>query len=415
MAYHIENFVPIRTFAPTYFAWRPAGTRYASAEPSGAVELDYRDLLVAANQAYFHREYAVALRLYLELRQKILVQSHPELPATPGILDDLVLDVDSIDFTRLVELGRRHLTQVAPGEPISLPAADRRLFAANEVEPNSTLAAYRTLGVDPGFADKSAVDVLRLQARRQVTDGDSTSAQRIYARQVKIALSEGDIRLAADTIAESGAVLATYDKDSGAAREKAAAAFGEAADYYRILGDVQAAESMASNLRTLQAPTVEAARRIDGPLKIPAPITDEVFLVPSDGAITSSAALVAGSAKVLDEARSVGLSTPEGTSLVALDQTAWQAATTGLFEQRLTATTLKALAGWDLVPTTFVAYLPHLFFSVLPIAIGDTYRALGQYSQAVAHYTGVLKYPYLNVAIEGTDLWMRLAGTQLAW
>jgi hypothetical protein len=172
---------------------------------------------------------------------------------------------------------------------------------------------------------------------------------------------------------------------------------------------------MQTNLRRLDARDMVETQRVEGPITIPAPVTDQVFLVPDNGVIRSSAALVAGSATVLDEARSVGLATPAGTELMSLEPVAWQASATTLFENRVTATTLDELKYWDIVTTTFVAYIPHLFFMVLPISIADTYKALGQYSQAVAHYQSVLKYPYLNRALEGMDLWQRLAATQLAW
>jgi hypothetical protein len=42
------------------------------------VELDYRDLLSEGNEYYFHREYTtVRLDKYLQLRERILQQSHP--------------------------------------------------------------------------------------------------------------------------------------------------------------------------------------------------------------------------------------------------------------------------------------------------------------------------------------------------
>ena len=52
----------------------------AVADPASATERDYRDLLSEANLNFFHREYSIALQNYLALRQKILEQSHPEMP-----------------------------------------------------------------------------------------------------------------------------------------------------------------------------------------------------------------------------------------------------------------------------------------------------------------------------------------------
>ncbi len=403
MVVHLENFVAIRTPHPRV-SWRPHG-EFAAEDPEGAVELDYRDLLSAANDAFFHREHSLALKLYLQLRQKILVQSHPELPYAPGILDHLQLDATLIEPSRLVELSRRILLQTDPGGPVTLPADNGRLFTEREVQVSQTLAPFSELRLDPQLMSLDKASSLRAEARQLVISGETDRAVRLYAQQVKQATGTGDVRLAADTLAETGAVLATYAADlDGTLHRRAADRFSEAAELYRTLGDTEAHDAMTTNLKQLANPTRTESRPVDGPVRLPTPLTDQVYLIPEAGRSRASAAIISGSATVVAEARSVGLLAADGPTVLSLEAARWSdAVTSTLFDRRLTATTLEELRGWDVLTTTFVAYIPHQFFSVLPIAIADAYQATGQYSQAVATYTGVLTYPYLNAAIEGAD------------
>lgn len=468
MAVHEENFIPIRTVHPR-ISWRKP-SRIIVEEPAGSTEIDYRDLLSEANECFFLREYTVALQRYLELWEQILVQSHPELP-TGGPLTahiSAAFDATVIDPERIVELSRRLIAVTKPGMPIVLPADNRRLFTRAEVEPNPALAKFSGLAVDPDFVPAAAADTLRVDARRRVINGDHAGAERLYAQQAQVAQSEGAVRLAADTIAESGAVLATYVGDDNSASKRAAELFERAGSIYRTLGDISAHQTMQANIRALRVDTPRGCllrRRIarsaaahheiarvlvpvgqgmmiqledvaqgrlrvddlpignvaerapvDSPLTLPEPVTDRVFLVPNGNLYTSSAALVASAAKVKEQVRSVGILGVDGPTVLSLDPARWRRAIiTDLLEPRVAVANIHQLKHADAFDTTFVAYLTHMFFYSLPLAIAETYAELGQYASAVEWYTGVLKYPWLNTAFEGADLWRRLASTQLRW
>lgn len=412
MAVHTENFVAIRRLHPRV-SWRPQG-RVIVGKPADSKELDYRDLLSEANECYFHREYAIALQFYLELRQKILVQSHPELPATGGILDHLVLDATVIQPERLIELSRRLLTKVDPAGPIALPADDRRLFSPDEVPENEVLAKFGTLRLDPDVFAPAVVVGLRDKARRLVASGDQKKALRVYEQQVKVAMSGGALKEAADGLAEQAAMLATYG-DTGQ-REQAVALFQEATTIYRKLGDVAAQDTVTRNLDTLRdgQPLPRRRRTSNGPFRLPDPVTDEVFLVPVGDTVVSSAAVVTEAANRA-ETRSVGVLSGGTSTVLSLESAQWQTSIKDLLDARKSASSLADLVVTEVNPPTFVAYLTHLFFYTLPLVIADTYAALGQYGKAVEHYTSVLKYPWLNPSIEGADLWRRLGSTQLRW
>ena len=78
MAFHLENFLTVRQVYPGVSTQRRS--RLEVTPPANATELDYRELLSEANLNFFHREHTIALQNYFALRQKIVEQSHPELP-----------------------------------------------------------------------------------------------------------------------------------------------------------------------------------------------------------------------------------------------------------------------------------------------------------------------------------------------
>ena len=63
----------------------------------------------------------------------------------------------------------------------------------------------------------------------------------------------------------------------------------------------------------------------------------------------------------------------------------------------------------------FVAYLPYIYFFVLPMSLGDCYLASGDFASAEAAYRNALTYPYLNQNVEVVQVWTRLAQTYVAW
>jgi len=414
MALHVENYLAIRTMHPRV-SWR-TGPRIVVEQPSSSAEIDYRDLLSEANECFFHREYTVALERYLELRQKITVQSHPELPPTKGLLDWILLDATVIDPGRIIELSRRLVTATEPGEAVKLPADDRRLFSTTEVTPNPKLARFSNLAVDPGFSPPQRIDKARQGARRLLAEKKTDEAERMYQGLVKVALSQGAVKLAADTLAEHAAVVATYLEESPAATRRATALFEQAGTIYRTLGDIEALDAIKENMRLVADRGPKVVSRSQGSIRLPEPVTDRVFKVPDGANLTSAARLVTSSATVLDSARSVGVLAGGATQVLKLGAAEWKASVVSdLLETRKAATTLDQLKVFDAMGPTFVAYLTHFYFYTLPLAIGDTYAALGQFQQAVSYYTSVLSYPWLNANIEGADLWRRIAATRLKW
>jgi hypothetical protein len=84
-----------------------------------------------------------------------------------------------------------------------------------------------------------------------------------------------------------------------------------------------------------------------------------------------------------------------------------------LLQPRIEAKTLEALDTHMLEFPQFVSYLTHVQGFILPLALGDTYSALGDYEKAATYYTHIRDYNYLNQAIERPMVWRKLAWTHL--
>lgn len=69
---------------------------------------------------------------------------------------------------------------------------------------------------------------------------------------------------------------------------------------------------------------------------------------------------------------------------------------------------------WVGLPST-TFYLTYLYAYGLLVKIGDMYFALGQFKQAEANYQLAAQYTHLNLQLEASTLWTRLARNALMW
>lgn len=450
MAINVENFLTIRKLYPR--ATVSAASRLEVAPPQTPTELGYRDLLSEANQNYFHREYAVGLENYLALRQKILIQSHPEMPKAPGGGGVFLVDISKIEFSRIVELSRRNLALANPGDIVTMSLANTRTIQPGEFQPNPAVAQLATVGLDAGLASRSDLNGRRQAARDRVLEGDLTGAEGIYRNAGEQALKTEDVRLAAELTGEYGAMLATYTSGQNRAEalKRAMASFSQAQTLYVQAGDVKGQDVMRLNLENARAELNSAAPGSDVPGQpiagqpetpqraaatrtgpgvssvggaaaavaagLPLPSTTRVFQAGEGGEFRPGAALVAPLSKPALATRQLGVYTQAGTVPVTLARADYEKTLVDkLYKPRITANTLDLIDFFEEVETNFVAYVPHLFFFVLPIAIGDTYLALGQYANAISEYQKALAYPFLSQGIEAAYVWNALSKVHLTW
>lgn len=429
MALHFENYLSIRQVYPRQTP--NIETRLEVRPPANRTELDYRELLSEANVNYFHREYTIALEHYLELRNKILVQSHPEMPAAPRGGSSTGILPSSIQFSRIVELSRRYLLLAKPGGPVPLPLSEIPMIQPGEFPVNPEVAKLAGIGLDPKTAGKSALIAQRDAARAMVVDGDITNATKVYAAAAQAALNAGDIRVAAEFTAEVGVMQATYAEGAtrAAVLKQAATNFTSAQTLFGQAGDVRAQDLMKANMANVQSELQPTAPIVApglpafpiGTISFPTrlaiiPKTARTYQLVEGDAVKSAASTVAAGVNLKSSDREVGLYTTAGVKAVNLARTQYETTLTAQFyTPRITATDIDSLQFNELIQTNFVAYIPHLFFYVLPLAIGDTYLAMGRYQNALTEYQSALAYPFLNRGIEGAVVWLRMAKACQAW
>lgn len=89
-----------------------------------------------------------------------------------------------------------------------------------------------------------------------------------------------------------------------------------------------------------------------------------------------------------------------------------------IYDARINAVTLDQLGiyiGGFYLADVFTLNLPHHYFFTLQMALGDTYKALGQYETALSHYEKARDYKYLNKAMEAPTVWLRIANCINDW
>jgi hypothetical protein len=480
MAFHSENFVSVRRLYP--LATERGRSRLEVASPSSVEERDYRDLLSEANLNYFHREYSIALQNYTRLRQKILEQSHPELPRMPGAGGLWSLDWSKVQLERIIELSRRVGGTVSPGNPVRSPLVDAPLIRKGEFASDPQFGRWATVGID---ARPSAADpVLRDRARAMIKEAKFDEASRQYTAAADAALSAGQTELAADIDNEAAVMLATYA--SGPMRatvlRQSLESLARAEQLYGRAGNADAAHVARTNRTHVEAevagstlPTTPTAPLPNRPGPLPSPLeprapvpgspipiplprgtaprpleavvsypvgatmardvavsamtrvsqvevrlpaeqTDRRLLLRDGGMWQTPAATLEQREATVVTATQYGMFRPDGATAVSLAQPEWGNQLRALvYQPRVSATTLDAIRFYEEVDVNFVAYYVHLYYFVLPVAIGDTYVAMGLYEKGIAEYRSVLSYPFLNLGIEGRYLWLKIAEATLQW
>lgn len=87
---------------------------------------------------------------------------------------------------------------------------------------------------------------------------------------------------------------------------------------------------------------------------------------------------------------------------------------TGLYDRLKVTDDLSLVQIQRLPAPVFSAYIPYVYFFVLPMSIGDCLAAMGDYAGAETEYLAATKYRFLNADFEVTKVWTRLAENYLA-
>lgn len=431
---------------------------YEVDDAAGSFERRVQTDLATAREHHLRDELGAAMRGYEELQASILKTAHPSLPVGVVRHPRWEVQLDPALFPRFVAMAAELVGSVKP----PLPAFPPEVRWPIPVGPEATLPAFLTAG--PSAPLDGVRDVLQdvsraatagrwddaaAGLRQALTTADDTELIGHLQHDLGLALER-----AGDPIGGRGALDAaqTAFQKAGSAdgqvtalgtlsgllarqgdADGAAAVLGQATDLARRTG-VHQVEIPVLDLphlgegipfrRLLRAESAvgPALGQFANRAFAGGPVAD-AELVPA-GRANGPIASVAADAPALTAlgfvaqkraATSLNIVQGDGTAFaIALDA---DRATnlTRLYETMIVTSDL-ALLHFQAVPApTLVAYLPHIYFFVLPMSIGDCQAAMGAYEQAERSYLAALRYPFLNETVEVVKLWTRLAELYLAW
>jgi hypothetical protein len=408
---------------------------YQQADPTTAFEIQVQQQYSSAYASLKQGQYANAMDAFQQLENLILTSVHPALPVTSYWSGQFSAPLD----VTLIDIFAQKAGAILQAQPIrayTFPSTFVSDVAAFPAPVTAKLAPFQSTGL--------AMSAGQLQLKASI-DQAYDAAQ---ANDWKTAVTAFTTALNA-VPATQPAMRAAVMQDLALATEKsggdAKSAIAMAQSSAGLFGTAKLYEAQVETLTTLagmqsrsgdaagSTSSLAAATAIQTQQKM-FPVT-AVKAVPSIariGTVGTAVAVKAATAAAPDATAAPRLMSssffatlpPERTyTLAGAKDTASLGLTGDLptnmrtFLQKITDSTdisLVRSAVWSGDPTQTVAYLPSMYFFVIPMAIGDCQLGLGNLEDAASTYASVLVYPYINKAFEIPKLWNKLAGVYLA-
>ncbi|MCA9285598.1 MAG: hypothetical protein KDA22_10300 [Phycisphaerales bacterium] len=435
-------------------SWRkPATSAYVVETPESQFEQNMQSLFLEGQAHLHHEEYTLALNCFQEARALILHTVHPALPLDPSQLRIFEFPMDVTLVETLV--GKTadillKMTPVAYEMPASI-VSDRSLLSTQ------TLAAIKPIA-DAGMK----VTSFHATVQEKVAAALDATVRKDFKGAVALYQSALEATPAAEAGIRGGllhdlAVLSEKADD----RPKAQQFARQSIETFGRAGIPEAkaqALATASGIFARSGNTDQAGelgkelQKITSTTNLNSVVTTTSFFVEDkpalSGRVATGVGTIAGTATrlrprtdtrdfvVTPQAFSTSVTAPEliGMKLVSesvaakaltingsaagsvasigLDKANAAQNTTAFLKNLAVTKDVGLLTNW-FPRNQFVAYLPHLYFYVLPMAIGDCHAGMGNLPQASQSYASVLPYPYINQNYEIVKVWTRLAQTFL--
>jgi hypothetical protein len=403
------------------------------ASPEGDVEQQIYDLYGAAEAHLQSEEYALALDAFEQLQLFILHEVHPTMPLDPSLvpastdlLDPALLDVLA-EHSASVLQAMQPTTYAFPSSMVAaqskLPAtlqqkladvADRGLIVTSF---HGGLEATLTAAAD-ATADARYDDALALyEGALQTVPADETLIRGTMLHDMALLADKAERH---DRAAELGGESLELMEHSGDLSAQArvldtmVGVFAHAGlqDRARQAADEAAKLRAEHNLGPIVTSPIGVSLGGDG-LRSRAAELDPGAVVTAAAAVPAAAepGLLAGDyVDAADASKTYVVQNTE--QRVAIDLAA--GTTKPLLETIATTSDLALVMGFAASPVQMVAYSTHMYFFILPMAIGDCQLALGDLEEAEDSYRSTFPYPYINRDYEAVRLWTRLADVYLA-
>ena len=418
-----------------------ASGAFVTATPQGEFQQHLQDLYVKGHDHLRNEEYALALQAFEETSALILHTVNPSMPIGAGtwrspfplelsLVDTLI--GKSAEMLRTSDTIRYVLPGVAVSSVISGPAQQAlRPFVETGLQITSFHAAVTDRvneALDHAAHEDWPAAIKSYQQALEQTPATEGAIRAGFAHDLAVLSDKAGDRAGAqnfgqqsidgfaaahNVVGQAQALAATAGILTRAGNAQKAAEFGRTLDALRT----------TNNLNPVLTPVTPVVRQ---PLSLRSRVQLQRPTIGATPTVTEAAPLIAPpqfdqAAPELMGMRFIVGATPQKTLTVrgtATQATIVLDAATGAANMKSFLTTLSQtddiglLTRWHW-PVHFVAYIPHLYFFLLPMSIGDCYAGMGDLPDARDAFKSVLVYPFINRNAEIVKVWTRLAQTFL--
>jgi len=421
-------------------SWRrTANSVYEVRSPEGAFEQNLQELFLTGQTHLQHEEYLLALQTFQDAMALILRTVHPVMPVDPNLIGRFALPLDSSLVDVFVNKTADILRQSTP-TTYALPPT---IFSDQSLLPSAVQDKLKPL-TDTGLkvvsfhgalqtnvtaalaaaSDKNFARAITLyQTTLDQTPSTEAAIRGGLQHDLAILTEESGDRTKAQTFAT--AAINTFTQ--GKINDGQAQALATASGIFSRAGNPTKAADLSKQLDTLRSTTllsdVVTATKFVPAANLGASLSGAAAVIAA-GQTTAAPVVtppatfaLAPSAPTLMGLRFLTAAAPQKTltiaglkSTVSISLDSANAATS----VRSWLTTLSQtsdiglLTNW-FATVQFVAYLPHMYFYVLPMSIGDCLAGLGNLDDALQSYLSVLPYPFINQNVEIVKIWTRIA------
>jgi hypothetical protein len=418
--------------------WRPSpNIDYEAETPETSFEWHAHSLFVEGQTCLHREEYLLAYNKFRDLQALILKTVHPKMPVDPNqypafafprdltIVDALIVKAADIlkqtkipdykfppnliddDSTLTADVQRK----IAPVADAGLQVTSHHSFVRDQVEAAVDLARDSDW---PGAIKRYTAALEKVPAADTVLRASLTHDLAVLNEQVgnqngAIELSQNSTKLFGDakqTEAQVHALTTTVGLLTRAGRQEQAA---------QVTKQLDTARSSLPQRHTILSRTISTSVNLLRSESVQ-PVS-RVVPEPRAGATTTTRLVSTRETPALMTLQYVKESAPQKTmkirgttaeATIQLNNSA--AANTKTFLQTVADTVdIGLLTAFVVTPIQMVAYLPHMYFYVIPMSIADCLKGMGNLREAENEYLSVLPYPFINKAMEIPKLWTRLA------
>lgn len=436
-------------------SWSPSMTAdYEVEKPETEFEKQVQRMFMEGQAHLRHEEYMLALSSFQELMALILHMANPEMPVNPNLILNLAFPMD-VALVNVLSLKAAEILKKTPLTEYSFPASFTSQpgimpqQVKNQLKPvlesglrvtsyhgtiseglKGALAAVEEEEYELAIRKYSTtlrnVPVEDTVLRASLLHDLSVLWDKVNNHDRAIDAGNQSVALFSNT-AETRAHVEAMETVTGILRRGGRAQ--EAEDLAKKAKAIRESTNLNPILATISRPIgrMEIERPAEPSVRPIAPRVTRRYPAVTRAAVapitmaptaviesTTEVPLLMGTKYVSPTAATKSLQIQGETMTATINLDANATANVNSFLQIIRDTNdLQLVVDFWVTPVQMIAYMPHMYFFIIPMAIGDCFKGMGNRRQAEQQYLSVLPYPYINKKYEMVKLWTRLAQVYL--